>query len=724
MSGFFIPRGGRPVLVGLAALVPLLALAQDVPDVKSPAAPGGYSGAVNSPTAKVLPLGVVAVSLANSIPDIPNPYPGLGSFGVLTGGVGLLPGLEAFGRLSFSGDTRCNMYDPDYCTAGERDLSVSAKYQLPFVLPGNTRVAAGFTDYGGAATQYRSTYAVATSDLGPVDVSLGYAKRVSPKALLDGVFASTMVRLTERLSAQLESDTREVRAGVAYVQQISGDSDLALSFSQKLTDTFGQQSAQMSFSWVLYPERARSRALQQHAAPLLPLSPPASSSGPSPVSTGVAVPAAPQAVPQAELSVASVQGLDALGRAFADAGFAHIRIRILDQADAAPLLALHLEPVGWRQSRVAALGQALKVWLRWNAAQEPAGQAAQAQQELLLVLTQRGQPVMGVRTRADCAATFRSGFDSCGEGSSLRFVAVQDLEPAQDGPTLDSQWLRPQVELGLGLRATVGTEYGLVDYSAALEIGAEMALAPGLTAYGVGSAPLSNSGSYDDYRVFASQRFTQSQLTQRYLTYWAPVGPLLAQASWGYFNATDQGAQADVLWLSDSGRWRLHGLAAHYVNTTDASQAAMAPVIGSVRYSVIPSVWHIDVAGGQYYNGDQGWNLASSHFIGNAVFRVFMRRTGGDASPGKPQTSFAGFDVSIPFGPERAATAGAMSLRGRDRWRTGLETKVGANDNYLTAGYGVVPQLRHGLTTDVTDFDRMGQADVWADRARLRFAMQ
>ena len=65
-----------------------------------------------------------------------------------------------------------------------------------------------------------------------------------------------------------------------------------------------------------------------------------------------------------------------------------------------------------------------------------------------------------------------------------------------------------------------------------------------------------------------------------------------------------------------------------------------------------------------------------------------------------------------------------MSLRGRDRWRTGLETKVGANDNYLTAGYGVVPQLRHGLTTDVTDFDRMGQADVWADRARLRYAMQ
>ena len=719
MSGSWISLL-RLLPVGLVALVPLVALAQGLSDVQSPSAPGGYSGAVNTPTGKVLPMGVVAMSLSNSIPDIPNPYPGLGSFGVLTGGIGLLPGLEAFGRLSFSGDTRCNMYDPDYCTAGERDLSVSAKYQLPFVLPGNTRLAAGFTDYGGAATQYRSTYAVATSDLGPVDVSLGYAKRVSPKALLDGVFASTVVRLTDRLSAQLESDTREVRAGVAYVQQISGDSDLAMSFSQKLTDTFGQQSAQMSFSWVLYPERARNRTLQQHAAPLTPLSP----SVPTPVSTSVAAPDAPQTAPAAELPTASVQGLDALGRAFADAGFAHIRIRSIARSDAAPLLAVYLEPVGWRQSRVAALGQALKVWLRWNAAQETADQAAQAQQALLLVLTQRGQPVMGVQTRADCAAAFRSGFESCGEATSLRFVAVQDLEPAQDGPTLDSQWLRPQFELGLGLRATVGTEYGLVDYSAALEIGAEMALAPGLTAYGVGSTPLSNSGSYDDYRVFASQRHTQSQLTQRYLTYWAPVGPLLAQASWGYFNATDQGTQADVLWLSDSGRWRLHGLAAHYVNTTNASQAAMEPVIGSVRYSVLPSLWHLDLAAGQYYNGDRGWNVASSHFIGNAVFRLFMRRTGGDESPGKPQTSFAGFDVSIPFGPERAATAGAMSLRGRDRWRTGLETKVGATDNYLTAGYGVVPQLRHGLTTDVTDFDRMGQADVWADRARLRYAMQ
>jgi hypothetical protein len=63
-------------------------------------------------------------------------------------------------------------------------------------------------------------------------------------------------------------------------------------------------------------------------------------------------------------------------------------------------------------------------------------------------------------------------------------------------------------------------------------------------------------------------------------------------------------------------------------------------------------------------------------------------------------------------------------LRGADRWSASLETKMGERDNLLTAGYGQVPKVRHGLMTDVTDHDRSGQADLWADRDRVRLAMR
>ena len=87
-----------------------------------------------------------------------------------------------------------------------------------------------------------------------------------------------------------------------------------------------------------------------------------------------------------------------------------------------------------------------------------------------------------------------------------------------------------------------------------------------------------------------------------------------------------------------------------------------------------------------------------------------------------PLTKFAGFSLSIPLGVRESVNLGPVNLRFKDQWSLGLETKVGAKDNYLTDGYGVLPVLRHGLS-DVSDFDRSGLADFWAQRHRIRSAM-
>ena len=724
-------RWTRRLVAGFFSFSPLLAAGAEPQTFTGTVAPGGYLGAINTPVATVLPEGSFVAGYSNSIPDIGNPLPGIGHFGVVTGGVGLLPGLEAFARLSFSGDVWCNAYD-SRCQFGERDLSISAKYQLPWVFPGNTRLAGGFTDFGGAATNYRSAYVVATSDLGPFDVSLGYAKRYTPKALLNGVFANSVLRLTDRLSAQLEADTQELRAGLAYVFPVSGDADLTVGYSRKLTDHSGQQSNQLSASLVLHLDRARNATLKQYPPPLVAAPPvgPTEQAEPKVLAVPLipVVTASNASATAAQTASASAPGqpwLSPLAQAFAQAGFQDVRVAAITGDSGAPMLAVQLEPVAWRQSRLVAVGQALKTWLTYAASHGGGAPGALPSNELALTLTQRGQAVLQLRTNVACATAFRNGSDQCAQGQAIQLLpANAAFTPTPQTPVTNSQWFRPQFEIGLNLRMTVGTEYGLFDYSSALEVGTEIPLAQGWTVQGFASTPVFNTGSFDEGRIFGDQRHTKTQMEQAFLSYWTPMGPLAAQASLGFLNPTERGGQVDAVWLSGDGRWRAYAMSGLYNNIESPATPAQQSVIGALRYSLIPGRWQMDLTAGQFHNQDRGWRVTSAHLFGDAMFKLFYRQSGRDDTGSMPKTSFAGFEVSVPLGPQQALELGPLTVRGRDRWRTGLETKVGATDNYLTPGYGFVPQVRHGLNTDVTDYDRAGLADLWADRDRMRIQMR
>jgi hypothetical protein len=91
-------------------------------------------------------------------------------------------GLSSFSELGLrtaDNTTGRNLY---VVGGGLRDLSASAKVQLnPLIgqARSNLKLAAGVTDYGGAATNFRSFYGVATYDQPSWSISSGYAKAVS-----------------------------------------------------------------------------------------------------------------------------------------------------------------------------------------------------------------------------------------------------------------------------------------------------------------------------------------------------------------------------------------------------------------------------------------------------------------------------------------------------------------------------------------------------------------
>lgn len=708
-----LKRSARLLRFSGACVLTALALASQVaaqglaPDpVVHNFSPLGFVSAINTPVATVLPMGSVGLGLVNNNPEIAKP--GVGAFGSLSAGFGLLPGLDAFARLSFAGDLQCNLYGPN--CPGRRDLSVSAKYQLPWVLPLNTRLAGGFTDFGGAATNYRSQYVVATSDLGPVDLSLGYARKGSAQALLDGPFASAVLRVTEQVSVQYEYDGQAHRLGTSYVHKLNATTDILASLSRQTPLPTGHESTQIGVHLVMHLGQRQAQVLKDtYRRADLGLAPPIQVQAPvTPVQARIA---------DLPLGQSAHDVIAQLERA----GFTQVQVNTY----ASKLVHVQAEPTAWRQSRLQAMGVALQSALHKAA---PAGV-----DPWLLTLTFQGQPVLSALTSPHCAAQFKAGYDTCADQPSVAFfthpaIPVHLQQQLKDTPVSShvgkASKLTPQFSVGVGLKTAVGTEYGLADYSMAAELTAELPLRQGIALQATASTPVAHSKDFAEGGIFADRRHRKTQVEQALLTYWQPYGAIALQAAAGYINHTDRGAQVDAIWHSEDGRWRASGLLGRYTNTTGIYVNERMPALASLRYSLMPALWQVELTTGQFYNMDRGWNLSSSHWMGDTRVKLHYRRTGLENDLIKPIRSFAGIEVSFPLGPAQSSTFAGVRVRGADRWQTGLETKVGESDNYLTQGYGQVPRPRHGLMTDVIDFDRSGKTDIWADRDRVRLAMR
>lgn len=693
--------------------------------------PLGTRGAINTPTADVIAWGQAAVSLSNSNPEITNTRPGVGEFGSVVGGFGLLPGLEGMARLAYVGDLRCNQFSSG-CQSSMRDLSISGKYQLPLDLPMQTRLALGFTDYGGAATHFRSRYAVATSTISTLDLSMGYSQRESERNLQSGVFGSAVWQASDRWQAQLEYDTRETRAGIAYALPLGEHSTLLAAYSRKLSANSEQQTSQIGLSLAIALDKKPTSS--SVPAPTLPHTAPA----PAPAGSDAPNPAThtpsaqtPVARPTPPLTRDPAQHEADLRAALERAGFAVWAMQITSgSTPSAPLRSLTLEPRAWRKNRLDALGHALGAWLDSG---DPAT-------HLQLALSYQGQPVLQVYTTRTCALQFRQGLDYCegapalalsnGNGETQPPTWAQSMHGVRKTDGAES-WraptIAPQLELGLGLRTAIGTEAGLLDYSGALEIGAEMTLAKGLGLQAYGTVPLANSREFAAGGAFETSAYGSNTLQQALATYWQAVqlplpGWAAAQLAAGRVNGGDDGGQVDVLWLSPQGQWRAQWQAGAYESATYVQ--ARRPVWGAVRYSVLPGQWQLELAAGQFYNLDQGWRISSVHRMGDATVHLYLRETGRPPSEGPPVVRFAGFRINYPLGPARSTELGPLTVRGADNWSWGIETKVGAKDNNITPGYGLTSALRHGLTNDVSDYDRGGVEDLWAGRWRVREGMR
>ena len=194
---------------------------------------------------------------------------------------------------------------------------------------------------------------------------------------------------------------------------------------------------------------------------------------------------------------------------------------------------------------------------------------------------------------------------------------------------------------------------------------------------------------------------------------------MAAQASAGYVDRNYRGGMVEGLWMTDDGCWRLSATAGRFEHELTA--ARQTTLLGSARWSLVPGAWQLEATAGRFLGGDEGYSLASRHWFGDTQVSLFYRNSQGDAgTPTAVQRKFVGLTISLPLGPKAAQPLSPVTLRGSDRFAWSLQTKIGDKDNALTPGYGEQPRARHGLLSDVSDFDRNGRDDMLANSARLR----
>ena len=691
---FYLNRIAPRALCTLA-LLPLAALAQGLG-----VASLGATGGLNIPSAYVLPLGDAALSLGNY------QDPKLGSFERqqnMSLGFGLLPGVELFGRFAeYTTDTGAPVGAPN--VNGVRDISANVKWQLPIEMPGLPKLAVGISDLSGGAVFFKSAYAVASDQVGPLRWSLGYAKsegalgNARGAKVLDGVFGGAELKLgSTRATLLAESDGTQRHAGLRYYSEVLpwlGSAQLVgtLQRSFGATHAAGQgadaTSANMSLLLPLGTDDAARRRRVDGAAKPLPTLP------------------LPSVTPVAGGLVATTPDrLDALARALRATGLDRVRVGMLGTQ-----LVVEYQNDRYRQNEADALG----VVLGLAAELAPAGST-----RVHAITRKAGQVVF--ETSVDVAA-FR-GFLRDGDAARVQDTLGFGRLPAYDdsavqwaagdaGAARRKTWLR--LELKPLLNYTLGTEFGAFDYSLAANARATVGLWQGAELYADAVQRLASSDNMQPGRVFASSLHRNGVKTVALQqSFW--LGPrLFTSVGAGRYNHDDLGAEGESMlflpWNADT----LHLKGSTMRHKADVLPRVVDAYAASYRWRMNPATW-LEAGVQQYTDTSTGPSVTFTRWFDDVAVQLFARKGGNN--------TFVGLELSLPLGPRQGLAAGPLTLTGTPRFALGIRTRLtnGSNAGNFVDDAAVRPiNLNYKPENELLNSGRITPIDIKSQVQRMR----
>jgi len=670
---------------------------------------GGFTGLGVTPTAHLLGWGRADATYDNQLPGIVRDPAGHNF--VL--GFGLLPNLEIAGRLA-ANELHSNCFTNG---CGARDLSASIKAGIGLDAADRFRIAAGVTDVGGAVTYFRTYYGVLTYSEGSVEASAGLAHRTGrgingSRSPLNGPFMSAAWQSASWVRGHLEYSDGDAWAGVrlyAPKEWLPEGWSLSAGANARLTQTNLTQRVwwTTSLSIPLYKVPSLPGTSK---APLPPL---AEGQRPLPAYEARVLPpieAASARVPSAPAAAVDGPVLQAAADALEARGLEDIWVGRMPDGS----VAIRANNGRYSWNTLDALGVAL------GAIAQVLGDTATPYR---FILTQRDIAIVSVTGQANCLRNWinaREGGCTANQlstpGKGVLEVLHQDAKWA-----VRSQkpgWRTVRLNVSPVLRTNVGSEFGVLDYSIGVNVGAALPLWDGASAEWRVNVPVGNSSDYEPPRgVFANRRIRSGterlalvQTMRVPLERWIGadeaqvkrwgLGAVTTQATIGRVGTFYDGVHAAVRWEPGEGLHRLTAQTGLMHNNEFnrgtgplGSLRRGAPLLASYRYSLMPTKTYLEATAGQFLSNDRGFLLGMRQWFGDVSVHTYYKRT---AFAGSPVRQFAGIELSAPIGPRRDyAVLPNVQAGGTPRFNHGVETTVrtGVNSNPVRLGYGTLPPV-------------------------------
>lgn len=686
----------------------------------------GFTGLGITPNAHLLGWGTAAFTYDNQMPGVTtNPN---GHNYVL--GFGLLPNLEVVGRIA-TGEVSTNCFIQ--ACRGPRDLSVSTKAGIGLDTAGRFRIAAGVTDFGGAATNFRSYYGVATFNDGPYEVSAGLARRSAAstarnRSPLHGPFAAAAWQPLPWVKAQAEYTDGNAWAGVrlfAPQQWLPEGWQAHLGVNQRVTSTTLTSrtwwTAGLSIPLYKVPQlpgqsaKGPAAALSGGQAPLpayearTPAAQPAGASAP-------AAPAAPPApmTPAAAFRPPADDTLHSLAQALQAKGLEDISVGRMPDGS----ITVRADNAAYNWNALDALGAALGAVART---------LGDTKTGYRLVLTQRQVGLVAVTGQTDCLRQWiQEANPGCAAGE-LSTPGTGPLDRFQDGAVWVVRNLQPsnrtvRVALTPTLRTSIATEVGTFDYSAGVNLGLRLPVWAGADVEWRLDQELARTDNFQPTGAFGNrrirsgtERLTFTQTVRLPVETWlAPgndllarrwgLGSVFAQATAGRIGHHFDGVLASARWEPGEGLHRVSAQAGYFRNSDFGSvlgePKTARPFLAQYRYNVAPTRTYLEATAGQFMNNDTGVQFGMRQWFSDLSVGVYYRRSKFSNAAAR---SFVGMELSIPIGPRRDMDPRGVQVTGTPRFAHSVNTVVGNTTNNVVGGYGVLPPAPSLETTFNSD---------------------
>ncbi|WP_218509434.1 YjbH domain-containing protein [Variovorax sp. dw_308] len=715
----------------------------------------GFTGLSVTPTAPLLRWGAMGVAYENEVVGA-RLTGGNGTSGHnLVVGFGLLPNLEISGRMA-ANTLNANCFNVD---CGIRDLSFNFKAGSYLDNGRRWHAAVGATDLGGAATNFRTYYGVASYtalEARNLDFSLGYAYRSNRTAVaaraaspLNGPFASVAWRPVPWLQGQLEYTDGSSFAGArlyapaewlpagwaAHIganTRMSGDAHTSRNwFSVGLTVPLYKVSTERPAytppvaPGALAPSAAPRPATLEFSSVGLPASPPIDAY-PAPL------PQAAQAGAMGSPVRVTDDQLAQLAKALGGKGFEDISVgRLSDGA-----IAVKFNNATYNVNSVDGLGVALGVVAR---------ELGRARVPYRLVMTQRQVAIVGASGQTDCLAQWIALEKPGCPAVRLSAPGTAAVDASLDGAAWvvrgnAPSWSTARLMLQPVLRSSLGSEYGVFDYSLGVRGTLQQPLWKGAYVEASHVSPVTDSSDFRAGGVFGNSRIVDT--TDRLLAHQVvrlPVELLFGQGNQelatrlganaltahiaaGRFDTNYRGVYGELRWEPGDGHHRFGVEGGQFDRTTEYDRYLIErarPLLASYRYAYTPTHTWLEATAGQFMNNDRGVKLGIKQWFHDVAVSVYVRRSKFDYQP--TSHMFAGIEIQIPLTPRKdMSPIHHIQVVGNPRWTYAVETLIREDSNLITTNMGVMPV--GAVLNGTFNSDRSGLVYLEENLPRLRSA--